>query len=286
MTTICATSPLPSFTSLHESFKELVKIPHLKDILPDFPTFGKNSLGTIDNPDIFLTHWLQAFQQGCLTAVINLIVKPISSILGGSIDDLLPKVPGLNIGFTKFLTITADDLYAAIKDAIKNDVSIIVNLIPRPIIVGFDSLDLELPEIAKSLLVSFITGIINKLVDLIDKVTKILEVTGMPTLPTIPTQAEIEKLLRDYITRYGGTLNDAIKKLIPVLPSPILPDPIMGTTLSTEFDIRQAIQIVTTELIILPLKLIADFITKILGVKFPTICIPIPDLTVQVDLQA
>ncbi len=286
MKTICATSPLPSFTSLSDAFKELATLPNLADILPDFPTFGKLSLGAIDNPEIFLTHWLQAFQQGALLAVINLVIKPISKILGGDIDDLLPKVPGLEIGFTKFLTITSAELYAAIKTAINNQVQIIINLIPDPIISGFDSPDLNLPEIAKSLLASFVTKIISKLVDLIDKVTKILEVAGMPDLPEIPTQEQLTQMLRAYLAEFGGTINDAIKKLIPILPSPLLPDPLMLSTSSIEFEFRQAIQILMNEFMTLPLKIITDFITKILGVKFPVLCISIPDIANPLDQLA
>lgn len=272
---ICTTSPLPSFTDLYKSFEGLFKAPEID--LPDLPTFGKKSLGAVQSPEMFLINWIQAFQQSCMIAVVKIVVDPISKILGGSIDDLLPHEPFLGLPFTKLINISPDDLY----DAIKKKYNEVKELIPSPIFQGFTTPDMELPELAKSLLVTFFASIVKKLTELISKVTDILEIPGLGKLPTIPTRAEVQKLITDFIKEHKVDFNEAVRKVFPIFPDDIIPTSFPPTIASPEMQLTHGIGILMTELTILPLKIIADFIKKILGASFPPICIPVPDLVSQ-----
>lgn len=283
MTRVCATSPLPSYLSLKEAFAEVFKFPGVK--FPDLLTFGDLSLGSIDDLEQKISNWIHAFQQSSFLSVVKLIMDPIVSILGGAIDDLLPKLPVLELTFTNFISLNVNDLYEQIKIAFRTKYDELAALFEFPIFDGFDELDLTIPAIATNLFTKFFELTIGKLVKLIKQVTDILEIAGMPKLPEIPTKPEIKSMMLEQMQQYNLSLADAIKKLFPILPSPIIPVPLFDTKDIPTIELEHVVSIIATEFQFLPMKIITDFIQDILGVDLPVLCIEIdtPVFTNPID---
>ena len=276
MPTYCASTPLPSFAEVKSLLSGFDVWPPLPITLPDLPTFNDVAMGGVSSLSIKLSHFAQEFLKSGILAVISTVVEAVASIIGGAVDDLLPKLPILNISFTELLTMGATNLYAAVASELSDALSPLWALLPSPIYVGISSLPLEVVEIVKTLVTDYLKSLVEVLTDLVNQAADILSIAGLPSLPTIPTLEEVTNAVRQYMLEEGKTVYEAIAELFPILPNPLFQQPLFGSISSTEIEFRNIMNIIMNEFVIIPLKMIADFAEDFLGVTLSPLCFFIP----------
>ena len=260
---ICADSPLPTFQSLWANITDV----DISFTIPTLPGIRNPIYEGYSNLKIELSQVLQELQQLQTLTTISACLEPLASFLGGAIDDFMPSIPGTDISFTQIFTMSADALYQKIKQAILNGVQF--PFIPTPMFQKLSIPEIELGETVKAVMKGYMQSAISIITDLITQVVDQLELPGLPALPTIPTDISS---LKQFILDASGfsTLEEAL--LAGWFPISQL----FARISNPEIEIQNQLSIYMSNLLLLPLQIIVDFINdtlSMLGATFPLICI-------------
>lgn len=260
---ICSDTPLPTFQSLWANITDI----DMTFTIPTLPGIRSPIYEGYSNLKIELSQVMQELQQLQTLTTITACLEPLASFLGGAIDDFMPSIPGTNISFTQLLTISADTLYQQIKQAILDGVQF--PFIPTPMFQKLSIPEIESAETVKAVMKGYLQSAISVITDLITQVVDQLELPGLPALPTIPTDISS---LKQFILDASGfsTLEEAL--LAGWFPISQL----FARISNPEIEIQNQLSIYMSNLLLLPLQVIVDFINdtlSMLGATFPLICI-------------
>ncbi len=291
--TICATPPLPTFSSLYQSVQGLLTGPFPVPTFPALPTLPSPMFTGFHSPNIEAVEFAAELQCSQILNLVLALFKPVASFLGLGLDAILPKIPFLNINLIELLEGDASAFIAQLEGiavgtilGISSFANGLYNNYVIPVLSALQTFQL--------LVRSYFAALINTLFELVNQVAHILSV-GALTLPTIPDFAEmfegfVTPILSQLLLKVDGIL------VIPVEISAIIalvgaalssgiglafeiamPDPLYPTLNMPEFNLLEQLKNLYTNFIVSPLQLILNFILNVLhlGVTIPTICISI-----------
>lgn len=285
---LCASDPLPSFSSIYDSVKSRMTFPPAGFVFPQLPTIPDPLFPKIRMPNMetmIIAAELQAFQ---LMNTILGIVKPIIDYLGLAISALIPKIPGLDINLLDLLTMNASSLYTMVKNMLPD---VVLPFVPYPIYFSLSIPDMEIKNKVTMLIKGYMTSLITTVTEIVGKVVKYIKdvikigIPSLPELPKIPTIQELKTMMlaqfpdmpdfKSMLTKYS--LEDIFRIAIPGFPPFVFPKPLVPNFSSKEIDFTELLNILYNELLLTPLKMIVDFcknvLSRFIGFAFPTFCI-------------
>jgi hypothetical protein len=297
---LCVSTPLPTFSSLQSAISSLIaqRPPGLS--IPSLPTMPSPLYSGIYNPSIYLNMVCAQLQITQLLDLILAMFMPIAKILEASLDDLLPKIPGLNINLIDLLS---GDASAFIKKLEGVAVSTLIGFagLPASIYNHLISPAMSAVDSFQILIINYFAALVNTLTNLVNRVAKILS-GGTLSIPTVPDMGTI---FNDYILPLLPNIPQIprplylpdLGRLLALLGIPNIPNfqallalvhipgfsfdstfsvPFYVGLSMPEFEVVQMFKSFYANIITAPLQLILNFINSLhLSVLLPKICIPI-----------
>lgn len=311
MAQFCISFPPPSYKELFEQ---------LKGIKPDFSKW-QGLISSIGIPiPIYLdisqysneiSQMIQYWQSRLSVKTLMAMIRPMASLLGQSLADLLPKIPFLNISIIELMEIDANVLRQRVKEILKQHGQAFLDalsaFLPLPIYFGMSIPSFEINAIIKAIYNFSCTGLIELVKGLIDQVLSKLKINAVLTLPKLPTLKELQTMIVEMIKtkaeEIAGQVIDAftnefeaikhamqILKMdinaifamiqFPSLPVIKFPSPFFPDFSCLAFELREAMQMYMQAMMMAVMEKIVSFVKavlSILNIQFPSICIDIPD---------
>ena len=311
MAQFCISFPPPSYKELFEQ---------LKGIKPDFSKW-QGLISSIGIPiPIYLdisqysneiSQMIQYWQSRLSVKTLMAMIRPMASLLGQSLADLLPKIPFLNISIIELMEMDANVLRQRVKETLKQHGQAFLDalsaFLPLPIYFGMSIPSFEINAIIKAIYNFSCTGLIELVKGLIDQVLSKLKINAVLTLPKLPTLKELQTMIVEMIKtkaeEIAGQVIDAftnefeaikhamqILKMdinaifamiqFPSLPVIKFPSPFYPDFSCLAFELREAMQMYMQAIMMAVMEKIVSFVKavlSILNIQFPSVCIDIPD---------
>lgn len=311
MVQFCISFPPPSYKELFEQ---------LKGIKPDFSKW-QGLISSIGIPiPIYLdisqysneiSQMIQYWQSRLSVKTLMAMIRPMASLLGQSLADLIPKIPFLNISIIELMEMDANALRQLVKETLKQHGQAFLDalsaFLPLPIYFGLSIPSFEINAIIKAIYNFSCTGLIELVKGLIDQVLSKLKINAVLTLPKLPTLKELQTMIVEMIKtkaeEIAGQVIDAftnefeaiqhamqILKMdinaifamiqFPSLPVIKFPSPFYPDFSCLAFELREAMQMYMQAMMMTVMEKIVSFVKavlSILNIQFPSICIDIPD---------
>jgi len=296
---LCTDSPIPDLEDLkkqindqidniqedYEDFKEFITTLSEQVKIPVIPTLqeyiyeGYSSVMEEINEFI---EGLKNYQD--MLSQFN-IVKVLADVIGGAIEDLIPKIPVINISIIDILSGNIKALYDAVKQMILDQIQI--PFVPLPLYETISNYTKEVVASVKMILTSYKNMLTTAITDMVKQVLDILEISAiLPSLFTAPTVEELKEILLslfpdvssiyELIKKYDiDYIMDMLKNILP-FPIPSFTSPITKFFSSLEEELNQKLNQIADFAGSLNMKMLIDFIKdnlSMLGIEFPTICI-------------
>lgn len=284
MIRLCTDSAVPTLKSLVDSIKAQLPMPVPALQIPAILELPVPIYAGLSCYELELQQIIQALQSFQLSTTLLNIVKPLVAVVGGAIEDLLPKIPGLPFHLLDLIEMDGAALYAAVKQAIEEQQEALLALLPLPLFEGLSIPSIEIHTIVKMLKSYCMTLVLNLITGLVSKVTSILKITNSLALLNIPSLSEIKALILAAFPEYaswselirsGIEVADLFAALhLPVLP--VLPIPLMSGFRSPEIEFNELLNVFYTEFIASQIAVVVEFVENtlgLLGFDFPTFCI-------------
>lgn len=203
--------------------------------------------------------------------IIKLIADPVIAVVGGAIDDLLPKFFEV-VSFTEMLSFNLKDILKKVTDAGISIATGIVQGIVSPVNKFFDII---------TAIALYVSDCIYKIETLIKKYTEIVSgfTLTFPDIPKSPrTVAELVDLFRTLLGDQVESLFDAAKSIvvgIELFGYNLLSfnGNTLGNLLCSVIDDANKLLFATISAMLAPIKILVGLIESILG-DFLTIAIP------------
>lgn len=232
MFNVCINSPVPNLVDLKRDF--LNQLESIKDGVPNFQDFIEKLSGiSIPNllslPDpLFLGYSniiqelmevIDAIKYQADTLTMMNIFKPLVSVIGGALEDIIPKIPTLNFSIIDIVSGNIQGLYDAIIMALKQGIKL--PYLPTNLFESFSNYTKEALLSLKIILVGYKGLLLNTMQDMIKKAMSILDISGLiPTLPKIPSIEELKQMVLaafpDYTSWYELITNVDVMKIISI----------------------------------------------------------------------
>lgn len=278
-------SPVPNLKDIKEDFLNQLEtaqdsIPNFQDFVDDLVDIPIPSLLGLPDPifpdysNVFqeLTEVIDAIKYQVDTLTMINIFKPLASVIGGSLEDLLPKIPVLNFSIVDIINGEIQPLYDAVVEALKQGIKL--PFLPLQMFENYSNYAKESLLALKMILVGYKEMLLTSMQDMVKDVMKILDISGIiPTLPTIPTIDELKNIalsaFPDYTSWYELITNVDISKIIGVfgLDLFILPEISFIPNFSNyEQYLMECFNQIKDHYLSLGLKMIVDFVESTLGV--------------------
>lgn len=284
MIQLCTNTPIPTCHSLIESIRAQLptQIPQFE--IPDILGLPVPIYPDLSSFELEFQQIIQALQSFQLSTTLLNVVKPLVAFLGGALNDLLPKIPGLPFNLLDLVELDADVIYTAIKQAIEDQATDFLALLPLPLFDGLSIPSIEIHNIVKMIKSYAMTLVLDLVNDLVSQVTDILQISNGLALLQIPSLSQIKDLILAAFPDYAN-IRDLLQSGIDIkslfsalnLPIiPVLPDPFLMGIKSPEIEFNELLTIFYTEFIASQISVVVDFVSDalgILGFEFPTICI-------------
>ena len=311
MAQFCISFPPPSYQELFDQIK------HLK---PDFSKL-KNLIPLIGLPipiyiDISqysneISQMIQYWQSRLSVKTLMAMIRPMASLLGQSLADLLPKIPFLNISIIELMEMDANVLRQQVKDTLKQHGQAFLDalsaFLPLPIYFGLSIPSFEINAMIKAIYNFSGASLIELVKGLIDQVLNKLKINAVLTLPKLPTLKELQTMIvemvkakaeaiagqvMDAFTNEFEAIQHAMQVLkmdinaifamiqFPSLPVIKFPSPFYPDFSCLAFELREAMQMYMQAMMMAVMEKIVSFVKavlSILNIQFPSICIDIPD---------
>lgn len=295
MFTIQIKTPVPDLTEMRLDFsKQLINI---QSDIPDYREY-LNTLSDLKIPNLFslpiplfsgysnimqeLVEVIDAIKYQADTLTMMNIFQPIASVIGGSLKDLLPKIPVLDISLLDIVGGNIKGMYDAVKSALSKGLSL--PFLPTNIFENYSNLEKEALVALKMILVGYKEALLNTMQSMVSSAMSILKISGvLPVLPTIPTIDQLKALallaFPEYDSWYSLISKVEVSKIIAVLGFSTLIIPEIGfipNYSNYEQYLMESLNQIKDGLISQGLKMMVDFVENTLGVigfSFPTITI-------------
>ena len=226
-------SPVPDLKGLREDFsRQLVS---MKSEFPDIQDFV-DALGGIQIPNLLglpkeifskysntvqeIMEIIDAIKYQADTLTMMNIFQPLASVIGGSLEDLLPKIPVLDISILDIVGGRIDALYGAVKAAMEKGLQL--PFVPSKIFESFSNFEKEALVSLKMILVGYKELLINTMQSMISSAMSILEISGViPVIPVIPSIEQLKNLVSsafpEYESWYSLITNVDISQVLGVI---------------------------------------------------------------------
>lgn len=247
---LCTDSPIPDIEDLkkqvndqidniqeeYEDFKEFittlsdqVKIP----IIPTLQEYIYEGYSSVMEEINEFIEGLKNYQD--MLSQFN-IIKVLADVIGGAIEDLIPKIPIIDISIIDILSGNIKALYDAVKQMILEQIKI--PFVPLPLYKTISNYTKEVIASVKMILTSYKNMLTTAITDMVKQVLDILEISAiLPLLFTVPTVEELKELLLslfpdissiyELIKKYDiDYIMDILKNILP-FPIPNFTPPIV-----------------------------------------------------------
>lgn len=288
MAQICTSSALPTFKSIYDSTVASMTFPPSPISIPPLPGIPNPVFGDYSNINLEIVQVVQGLQDLQLQMTLSAITTPLATILGGSLDDLLPKIPGTDLGLSDLLANDPNAIKLAIQEAIAINGVGIFPLVPDPMFTGLSAPSLETNNIVKMVIKGFYGMLITTITDLISQVTDLLVLAGLPAIPTIPTLPEVTAAMLaafpgfpniGALVKSGISLPDLFGAIsFPGMPALVMPSPLVPSMSNYEAEFQEGMSVLYGDFTTAPLTIIVDFCETTLGTlgfEFPTVCVTV-----------
>lgn len=292
---ICVNSPVPNLRDLREDFSRQLQdvqesVPNFQDFVEKVSEVPIPKLFGLPDPIFFgysntmqeLVEIVDAIKYQADTLTMMNIFKPLISVIGGSLEDLLPKIPVLNFSIMDIIGGNIGGLYDAVVEALKNGVKL--PFIPLGMFENYSNYTKEALLALKMILVGYKELLLSTMQRMIQDVLKILKISAvLPILPVIPTIDQLKQTVLnafpEYESWYEIITNVDVSKVIGVfgLGLFILPEISFIPNFSNyEQYLLESFNQIKDHFSTLSLTMLVDFVKNTLGVvgfSFPSICI-------------
>lgn len=292
---ICVNSPVPNLRDLREDFSRQLQdvqesVPNFQDFVEKVSEVPIPKLFGLPDPIFFgysntmqeLVEIVDAIKYQADTLTMMNIFKPLISVIGGSLEDLLPKIPVLNFSIMDIIGGNIGGLYDAVVEALKNGVKL--PFIPLGMFENYSNYTKEALLALKMILVGYKELLLSTMQRMIQDVLKILKISAvLPILPVIPTIDQLKQTVLnafpEYESWYEIITNVDVSKVIGVfgLGLFILPEISFIPNFSNyEQYLLESFNQIKDHFSTLSLTMLVDFVKNTLGVvgfTFPSICI-------------
>ena len=300
---ICTNTPLPDYSTIFNASKHIFDNfpPHMT--LPQFPilpTLQTPIFGTLRKPALEFSIFIQELCSHQLLLTLSSMIKPLVDFLGGALNSILPKIPGLPFNLIDLLTLNVDAMYASVRNTMIHYGTSLWALVPNPMFPNFNIPDLQIVNIIKMTIKGYISDLTGLVTGLIGRVTSILEIGGMPAIPAFPSISQIYAAIASHLQLPNFNINflipgfkipdfpnftmPSMTDLFSKLPIPgfgtllaMIPNPLIPTFKMPNIEFMEMMNILYGQLHIMVIQPIMDFINntlgRFIGFSFPTLCI-------------
>ncbi|PTQ91279.1 hypothetical protein [Agitococcus lubricus] len=286
MITLCANNPLPTFKSLYDSVVDNLKFPPIAIEIPTLPTLKTPIYEGFSNTNMEILQLIQGLQDFQFQTTLMALIQPLVSVVGGALEDILPKIPHTDLTLIDLLASNPSHIYDVIAAAIAEHGLGIFPFVPKPMFGSFSIPAIEAVNVVKMVVRGYYIAVLNVISSLIDQVTDILELAGLGVLPTIPTLSAITAALMAAFPQFdnlsaliqsGIGIQDIFSMLLfSGFPPIAIPNPLIPSFSSHEIEFQEALSIIYSDFLTIPLAIIIDFVQDTLGMlgfSFPLLCI-------------
>ena len=296
---LCTDSPIPDLEDLkkqvndqidniqeeYEDFKEFITTLSDQVKIPIIPTLQEYIYEGYSNVMEEINEFIEGLKnyQDMLSQFS--IIKVLADVIGGAIEDLIPKIPIIDISIIDILSGNIKVLYASVKQMILEQIQI--PFVPLPLYETISNYTKEVVASVKMILIAYKNMLTTAITDMVKQVLDILEISAiLPLLFTVPTIEELKELLLslfpdvssiyELIKKYDiDYIMDMLKNILP-FPIPNFTPPMTKFFSSLEEELNQKLNQIADFAGSLNMKMVIDFIKdnlSMLGIEFPTICI-------------
>ena len=296
---VCTNTPIPDIQDLKDQINS--QIDALKEQIPTFDELIEHLSG-FKIPDL-MTIKDQIYEgysnivqeinevidgikiEADMLSMLN-IYHPLIKVLGGFIEDFIPKIPFFNISIIDIINGKLGDFKKAIMDMIEKEINI--PFVPLPLFESFKNVAKEAQTTLKLIITSYKQMVLDVATDMIKKVLDILEISALiPAMLKPPTLEELKNLVLESFPEYKSWYElitsvsmDKILGVFSAIPLPKFPKDSEEKETSfysnfEEFLVNKFNQIIDN-IISINIKTIIDFVKNTLGqlgFKFPTFCV-------------
>lgn len=296
---LCADSPIPDLEDLkkqvndqidniqeeYEDFKEFITTLSDQVKIPIIPTLQEYIYEGYSSVMEEINEFIEGLKN-CQDMLSQFnIIKVLADVIGGAIEDLIPKIPIINISIIDILSGNIKYLYDSVKQMILEQIQI--PFVPLPLYETIGNYTKEVVASVKMILTAYKNMLTTAIIDMVKQVLDILEISAiLPLLFTIPTVEELKELLLslfpdvssiyELIKKYDiDYIMDMLKSILP-FPIPNFTHPTTKFFSSLEEELNQKLNQIADFAGSLNMKMVIDFIKdnlSMLGIEFPTICI-------------
>ena len=254
---------------------------------------------------------IQYWQSRLSVNTLMAMIRPMASLLGQNLADLLPKIPFLNISILELMEMDANALRQQVKDTLKQHRQAFLDalsaFLPLPVYFGLNIPSFEINAIIKAVYSFSSAGLIELVKDLIDQVLGKLKINAVLTLPKLPSLKELQAMIMQTVKAKIEALTGAVTEAFanefeafkqavqdlkmdinavfemirfPPLPAVKFPSPFYPDFSCLALELREAMQMYLQAMMMAVLEKIVSFVKavlSILNIQFPSICIDIPD---------
>lgn len=295
MFNVCINSPVPNLVDLKRDF--LNQLESIKDSVPNFQDFIEKLSG-ISLPNLLglpdplflgysniiqeLMEVIDAIKYQADTLTMMNIFKPLVSVIGGALEDIIPKIPTLNFSIIDIVSGNIQGLYDAILSALKQGIKL--PYLPTNLFESFSNYTKEALLSLKIILVGYKGLLLNTMQGMIKKAMSILDISGLlPTLPKIPSIEELKQMVLsafpDYTSWYEVITNVDVMKIISIfgLGAFLLPEiDFIPNFSNIEQYLMEIFNQISDLYSTMGLTMLVDFVENnlgMLGFSFPLFCI-------------
>lgn len=213
---LCINSPVPDLREIREDFSRQLRA--TRESLPEYGAF-LDEVSSVRIPKLLslpepmfigYTNPLQElmeipdaikFQADALTMMG--IFTPLVSVIGGNLEDLLPKIPVLNFSILDIVSGNIQSLHGAVVEALKDGVKL--PFLPVEMFESYSNFAKESLLALKMILVGYKQMLISTMQSMIKSALKILKLSGtLPTLPTIPSVEQLKGMVLSSFPEYDS----------------------------------------------------------------------------------
>lgn len=298
MIQLCTNSPVPDLESIKADLKE-----QFDSLVQQFPNFNDliDELTKINIPSLPQIRQIIYEGYSSILEEINEIVDALkqfqdsntqfnmfqvmSDVIGGALEDLIPKIPVINISLIEIMNMDMDGMYGVVKEFIMSNLQL--PFVPFPLFDNFSNYAKEVVLSVKIILTSYKDALLQALKSCIEQVLDILEISAViPFLFAIPTISELKDLLftlypeaksiYDIVSNFEiEDVLDNLKNLLP-FPIPNFTYPFINFYSNLEEELINRLNQIVDYVSSLNLQTLVDFVQNTigqLGWSFPTICV-------------
>lgn len=282
--TLCTDTPVPTFKALSDALAEKITgaLPELT--IPNLPGLRSPIYDGFSQLGMEISQLVQELQAFQINLTLFNVFKPIADLLGGSLADLLPKIPHTDLTLIDIVAGEAAPIYAALQAAMEKGLTF--PGIPSPLFPGLSVPGIESVNTVKAILRGYMADLVTKATDAINAACLVLTIPPMAAGPHIPTYDDVVAFILEVypqvakiedLEQLGITVQEIFALLVfPGIPPLILPDPLLPGFSNFSIEMQEAMAIFRAHALTGPIGPIVDFCNDALGslgFSFPTICI-------------